>query len=58
MIYLLAALSLLALGATAALLYLRVPLIHSGITLVAMNLLIYLAFVKFLGVKLPAGLLF
>lgn len=42
----------------AALLYLRVPLIHSGITLVAMNLLIYLAFVKFLGVKLPAGLLF
>ena len=42
----------------AALLYLRVPLIHSGITLVAMNLLIYLAFVKFLGVKLLAGLLF
>lgn len=42
----------------AALLYLKVPLIQSGITLVAINLLIYLAFVRFLGVKLPAGLLF
>lgn len=42
----------------AELLYLRVPLIQSAITLVSVNLLIYLAFVQFLGVKLPAGLLF
>lgn len=42
----------------AALLYLKVPLIQAGIALVAMNLLIYLAFVQFLGVKLPTGLLF
>lgn len=42
----------------AALLYLKVPLLHAGIALVSVNLLIYLAFVQFLGVKLPAGLLF
>lgn len=42
----------------AALLYLKVPLLHSAIALVAVNLLIYFAFVKFLGVKLPSGLLF
>lgn len=40
------------------LLYLQVPLLHAGIALVSVNLLIYLAFVQFLGVKLPAGLLF
>ncbi len=43
---------------TASLLYLKVPLIQAGITLVSINLLIYLAFVQFLGVKLPAGILF
>ncbi len=42
----------------AALVFLKVPVKISVITVVAMNLLIYLAFVKFLGVKLPAGLLF
>lgn len=42
----------------ASLLYLKVPLLHSAIALVAINLLIYFAFVKFLGVKLPSGLLF
>lgn len=42
----------------AGLLYLRVPVLHSVITVVAINLLIYLAFVEFLGVRLPAGLLF
>ena len=42
----------------AALLYLRVPVLATAIAVVAMNLLIYVAFVKFLGVKLPRGLLF
>ena len=42
----------------ASLLYLKVPLLHSAIALVTVNLLIYFAFVKFLGVKLPSGLLF
>lgn len=42
----------------AALLYLRVPVVTTAIAVVAMNLLIYVAFVKFLGVKLPHGLLF
>jgi len=42
----------------ASLAYLKVPLLHSAIAVVAVNLLIYLAFVKFLGVRLPAGLLF
>lgn len=39
----------------ATLLYLRVPLLHSGIALAAILLLIFLAFSKFLGVKLPVG---
>lgn len=42
----------------AALLFLRVPLVHSLIAVLLINLLVYFAFVKFLGVKLPAGLLF
>ena len=42
----------------AALLYLRVPVLATAIAVAAMNLLIYVAFVKFLGVKLPRGLLF
>lgn len=42
----------------AALLFLRVPVVHTAIAVVAINLLVYLAFVKFLGVKLPAGILF
>lgn len=42
----------------AALLFLRVPLVASAITVVCIDLLIFLAFVKFLGVKLPDGLLF
>jgi len=42
----------------AALVFLRVPFVVSAITVVSMNLLIYLAFVKFLGVRLPEGLLF
>lgn len=41
----------------AALLFLRVPILATAITVVALNLLIYLAFVKFLGVRLPTGLL-
>ena len=42
----------------ASLLYLKVRPIPTVISVIAMNLLIYFAFVKFLGVKLPAGLLF
>ena len=42
----------------ASFIYLKVPVLHSAIALVAMNLLIYLAFVQFLGVRLPAGILF
>lgn len=42
----------------AALLYLGVPKVHTAIAVVAINLLVYFAFVQFLGVKLPAGLLF
>ncbi len=41
----------------ASFIYLKVPLLHSVIALVAMDLLIYLAFVQFLGVRLPAGIL-
>ena len=37
---------------------LKVPKLHALIATVAMNLLIYLAFVQFLGVRLPKGLLF
>lgn len=40
------------------LLFLKVPVKHSVIVLIALNLLIYLAFSKFLGVKLPTGILF
>lgn len=42
----------------ASFIYLKVPVLHSVIALVAMNLLIYVAFVMFLGVRLPAGILF
>ena len=42
----------------ASFIYLKVPVLHSVIALVAMNLLIYLAFVQFLGVRLPSGILF
>ncbi len=42
----------------AVLLFLRVPIVHTVIAVVAINLLVYLAFAQFLGVKLPAGLLF
>ena len=42
----------------ASLLYLKVPVLHSAIAVVCIDLLIYLAFIQFLGVKLPQGLLF
>ena len=42
----------------AALVYLRVPVVHSVTTVVGVDVMIYLAFVLFLGVKLPKGLLF
>ena len=42
----------------AALLYLGVPKVHAMIAVIAINLLVYFAFAQFLGVKLPAGLLF
>ncbi len=41
----------------ASFIYLKVPVLHSVIALVSMDLLIYLAFVLFLGVRLPAGIL-
>ena len=41
----------------AALVYLRVPVVHSVITVVGVNVMIYVAFVLFLGVRLPKGLL-
>lgn len=41
----------------AILVYLKVPVLHTVIAVVAMDLLIYLAFVQFLQVRLPAGLL-
>ena len=40
----------------ASFVYLKVPVLHSVIALVSMDLLIYLAFVLFLGVRLPAGI--
>ena len=40
------------------LVYLRVPMLHTVIAIVSVDLLIYLAFVQFLGVRLPKGLLF
>ena len=42
----------------ATLLYLRVKPLHAAISVVAIDLLIYFAFIMFLGVKLPKGLLF
>ena len=42
----------------ASLLYLTVHIVPAFISVLVMNLLIYFAFVKFLGVKLPSGLLF
>ena len=42
----------------AVLAYLRVPRVQAAIAVVGINLLVYLAFAQFLGVKLPAGLLF
>lgn len=42
----------------AALVYLRVPVVHMLITVVGVDVMIYLAFVLFLGVRLPKGLLF
>jgi len=42
----------------AALVYLKVPMLHTAIAIVAVDVLIYLAFVQFLGVRLPRGLLF
>ena len=41
----------------ASFVYLKVPVLHSAISIVAINLLIYFAFVQFLGVRLPTGLL-
>ena len=42
----------------ACLLFLRVPILATVISIVPIDLLIYLAFVLFLGVRLPAGILF
>ena len=42
----------------ASLLYLKVHIVPTVISVLVINLLIYFAFVKFLGVKLPSGLLF
>ena len=42
----------------AVMLFLRVPIPHTAIAIVVLNILIYFAFVRFLGVKLPVGILF
>ena len=42
----------------AVLLYLKVPYLHSAIAIVVLVGLIYFAFGKFLGVRLPQGMLF
>ena len=42
----------------ASLLYLKVPVLHTAIAVVCIDVLIYVAFIMFLGVKLPQGLLF
>ena len=42
----------------ACLLFLRVPILATILSIVSIDLLIYLAFVLFLGVRLPAGILF
>ena len=39
----------------AVLLFLRVPILHTLIVVVAINALVYFAFTTFLGVKLPVG---
>ena len=39
----------------AVLLYLRVPVLHTAIAIAAIVLLVYFAFGKFLGVRLPVG---
>ena len=41
----------------AALVYLKVPVLHTVIAVVGVNLMIYVAFVEFLGVRLPKGFL-
>jgi len=41
----------------AALVYLRVPPLHTVIAVIGVNVMIYVAFVEFLGVRLPKGLL-
>ena len=41
----------------AALVYLKVPPLHTVIAVVGVNAMIYVAFVEFLGVRLPKGLL-
>ena len=40
------------------LLYLKTPPLHTAIVVAVLVLLVYFAFSKFLGVRLPAGLLF
>ena len=42
----------------AVLLYLRVPILATVLATAVINLLVYFAFAKFLGVRLPGGLLF
>ena len=42
----------------AVLLYLRVPILATVLATAVINLLVYFAFSKFLGVRLPGGLLF
>ncbi len=42
---------------TVLMLYLRVPVLYTAITVVVLNVLIYFAFTRFLGVRLPAGIL-
>ena len=41
----------------AVMLFLKVPIPHTAIAVVVVNVLIYVAFSRFLGVKLPTGLL-
>ena len=41
----------------AVMLYLKVPIKHTVIAVIALNVLIYVAFSQLLGVKLPTGLL-
>ena len=41
----------------AVMLYLKVPVLHMSIAVVVLTVLIYFAVVRFLGVKLPTGIL-